>query len=506
MSSQSSRNLEKVSSGGGDMNKRWEWGKRKVDRDFSGSLNNTVHANQRMSQYRSEPAPSLGAGLYKEAVNASGPSRTTKLSPAIANLPVPLTKNQVPDRRSAVDRVASKPRHWKAEEDELLRAAVAHFGNRHWKKIAERVPGRNHTQCLQRWSKVLQPGLKKGQWSKEEDETLIETAKKQLEKCVRENREKKLNWGQICKSIKGRTAKQCRERWVNNLDPDIRKGQWTPEEDQKIMELHAHFPKKWAMISKNLPGRTENSVKIRYKTLARAAKTANEKKKTPVKPKRTPASRRPVQAPHSHENVGSVPVAQGSSSEMPVAYSYYDYEHQAEAAGPIPSEGQKPESMRSIYDSFKKTQSNVPAGSANNMELLKFMNSFRLGSDEPMEMPSTLPNENANHIAASEHYYLNSLNFPANTGSQKRLSERSVNGKSTWGQGSTQSFDPFTYLSGRKLSGRDATGSNNSLQSSLKFPVFGYPSMGNGSRSSIGARQTDRSTELDFEAYDFTIQ
>ena len=53
-----------------------------------------------------------------------------------------------------------KPKKWSAEEDELLRRAVGELGERQWKDIAERNPGRNHVQCLQRWKKVLKDGLK----------------------------------------------------------------------------------------------------------------------------------------------------------------------------------------------------------------------------------------------------------------------------------------------------------------------------------------------------------
>ena len=42
-----------------------------------------------------------------------------------------------------------------------------------WKLIANHVPNRNHVQCLQRWKKVLKPGLKKGTWGKAEDQLLI---------------------------------------------------------------------------------------------------------------------------------------------------------------------------------------------------------------------------------------------------------------------------------------------------------------------------------------------
>ena len=62
---------------------------------------------------------------------------------------------------------------WTAKEDERLRAAVLKYGARKWKSVASEVRTRNHTQCQQRWSKALRPGLIKGHWKEEEDQLLL---------------------------------------------------------------------------------------------------------------------------------------------------------------------------------------------------------------------------------------------------------------------------------------------------------------------------------------------
>ena len=151
-------------------------------------------------------------------------------------------------------------RRWTAEQDDALRAAVALHRGQNWKAIAQMVEGRDHVQCLQRWKKVLQPGLVKGMWSHEEDELLLKLMSTSQPK----------NWAGVAAMVPGRTAKQCRERWSLSLDPSINRGPWTQEEDELLVKLHDTLGNCWAQIKGHLSSRTENAVKTRYKTLERA--------------------------------------------------------------------------------------------------------------------------------------------------------------------------------------------------------------------------------------------
>ncbi len=45
-------------------------------------------------------------------------------------------------------------------------------------------------------------------------------------------------WAMVAKHLKGRLGKQCRERWHNHLNPDVKKSSWTPEEDLVIYKAH----------------------------------------------------------------------------------------------------------------------------------------------------------------------------------------------------------------------------------------------------------------------------
>ncbi|TDH71787.1 hypothetical protein CCR75_006149 [Bremia lactucae] len=153
-------------------------------------------------------------------------------------------------------------KRWTPEQDAALKEAVAELGHRNWMAVAERVPERDNAQCLQRWNKVLKPGLVKGPWSVEEDAMLMELMLKGYD-----------NWRQISNNIPGRTAKQCRERWRNRLDPSINKSPFKEDEDQAILQAYEKYGNRWTQIAELLPGRTEDAVKLRWKALNPNQKT-----------------------------------------------------------------------------------------------------------------------------------------------------------------------------------------------------------------------------------------
>ncbi|KAK2453080.1 Homeodomain protein [Trifolium repens] len=140
---------------------------------------------------------------------------------------------------------------WTDKEDKLLIAAVKKYNGKSWKKIAASVPDRTDVQCLHRWQKVLNPDLIKGPWTEQEDKLLSELVILHGKK----------NWSQLAKSLPGRIGKQCRERWYNNLNPDIIRTAWTKEEELTLIKYHKVYGNSWAEIAKFLPGRSENSIK-----------------------------------------------------------------------------------------------------------------------------------------------------------------------------------------------------------------------------------------------------
>ncbi|XVF45530.1 hypothetical protein PTKIN_Ptkin02bG0213600 [Pterospermum kingtungense] len=97
----------------------------------------------------------------------------------------------------------------------------------------------------------------KGAWTKEEDDRLIAYIRAHGEGC----------WRSLPKAAGLlRCGKSCRLRWINYLRPDLKRGNFTEEEDELIIKLHSHLGNKWSLIAGRLPGRTDNEIKNYWNT------------------------------------------------------------------------------------------------------------------------------------------------------------------------------------------------------------------------------------------------
>ncbi len=177
------------------------------------------------------------------------------------------------------DKVESNQQDGSSEDKDIAEASRKKIYNRNrhktWTEIAEAVSTRSSLQCLHRWTKVLKPGLKKGVWKPSEDRKLIRVIK-----AYQEKHGGTVRWSEIAHELPGRLGKQCRERWVQNLDPNIKKSSWTQEEEDLVMQKQAELGNQWSKIAQYIEGRTDNMIKNRwYGKLGREARARQGKAK-----------------------------------------------------------------------------------------------------------------------------------------------------------------------------------------------------------------------------------
>ncbi|GES75271.1 homeodomain-like protein [Rhizophagus clarus] len=153
---------------------------------------------------------------------------------------------------------------WTEEEDELLRAAISIYGPHKWSLIAAHVPNRTPMQCSTRWLGALNPTIHKGRWTPEEDAALKEAVSEYVDLLDSDGHPQPIPWNKIASRIPHRTGIQCQARWSEALDPSVRKGKWSPEEDEVLKEGVRRYGRCWIRIAELIEGRTQRQCRTRW--------------------------------------------------------------------------------------------------------------------------------------------------------------------------------------------------------------------------------------------------
>ena len=106
-------------------------------------------------------------------------------------------------------------------------------------------------------------------FSEDEDQKLKKLVKKYGEKS---------NWKIIASMMHGRDSRQCRDRWNHYLAPNNNSTEWSPEEDEMLMNLYFKNGRKWALFKIYFPGRTAVNIKSRWYRLNRHMSLYQNKK------------------------------------------------------------------------------------------------------------------------------------------------------------------------------------------------------------------------------------
>ncbi|XP_001604289.1 cell division cycle 5-like protein [Nasonia vitripennis] len=179
-------------------------------------------------------------------------------------------------------RIMIKGGVWRNTEDEILKAAVMKYGKNQWSRIASLLHRKSAKQCKARWFEWLDPSIKKTEWSREEDERLLHLAKLMP-----------TQWRTIA-PIVGRTAAQCLERYEYLLDQAQKK----EEGDESVDDPRKLKPGEIDPNPETKPARPdpkdmdEDELEMLSEARARLANTQGKKAKRKAREKQLEEARR----------------------------------------------------------------------------------------------------------------------------------------------------------------------------------------------------------------------
>ncbi|XP_010607273.1 snRNA-activating protein complex subunit 4 [Fukomys damarensis] len=173
---------------------------------------------------------------------------------------------------------ALKRRQWTEEEDRMLTQLVQQMrlgSHVPYRKIVYYMEGRDSMQLIYRWTKSLDPNLRKGFWAPDEDAKLLRAVAKYGEQ----------DWFKIREEVPGRSDAQCRDRYLRRLHVSLKKGRWNAEEEAQLMELiEKHGVGHWAKIASELPNRSGSQCLSKWKSMVGKKQRVQRRRRRRLRP------------------------------------------------------------------------------------------------------------------------------------------------------------------------------------------------------------------------------
>lgn len=171
---------------------------------------------------------------------------------------------------------------WKNTEDEILKAAVMKYGKNQWARISSLLVRKSAKQCKARWYEWLDPSIKKTEWTREEDEKLLHLAKLMP-----------TQWRTIA-PIVGRTPSQCLERYEKLLDAAcVKDDNYEPGDDPRKLRPGEIDPNPESKPARPDPvDMDEDEKEMLSEARARLANTKGKKAKRKAREKQLEEARR----------------------------------------------------------------------------------------------------------------------------------------------------------------------------------------------------------------------
>ncbi|KAG4173546.1 hypothetical protein ERO13_A11G065350v2 [Gossypium hirsutum] len=211
-------------------------------------------------------------------------------------------------------------------------------------------------------------GLKRGQWTIEEDHKLTNFI---------------LNNGIICwrkvPKLAGllRCGKSCRLRWINYLRPGLKRGSFTDSEEHQIIQLHSRLGNRWSKIASHFPGRTDNEIKNHWNT-----RIKKKLKQLGLD------SQKPFEIEKSRKNYGNKNNmnSDSSSSNKQEAISLESRPEDDHGMKICPKKAERPEEMKATVDETNDPLNNYQMLSgSSDLDWLKESNNVSMGETACVE-------------------------------------------------------------------------------------------------------------------------